>query len=81
MKSFFIGNIEIKTPVIQGGMGVGISLLSLIHILFEEILVFIFVVNYVRQNLPHAGFGNGLFAKFRKYIRNVIGKYFIGGDD
>ena len=23
MKSFFIGNIEIKTPVIQGGMGVG----------------------------------------------------------
>ncbi len=26
MKSFFIGNIEIKTPVIQGGMGVGISL-------------------------------------------------------
>lgn len=22
MKSFFIGNIEIKTPVIQGGMGV-----------------------------------------------------------
>ena len=21
MKSFFIGNIEIKTPVIQGGMG------------------------------------------------------------
>ena len=29
MKSFFIGNIEIKTPVIQGGMGVGISLSGL----------------------------------------------------
>ena len=25
MKSFFIGNIEIKTPVIQGGMGAGIA--------------------------------------------------------
>ena len=29
MKSFFIGNIEIKVPVIQGGMGVGISLSGL----------------------------------------------------
>ena len=29
MKSFFIGNIEIKVPVIQGGMGVGVSMHSL----------------------------------------------------
>ena len=29
MKSFNIGNIEIKTPIIQGGMGVGISLSGL----------------------------------------------------
>ncbi|MDR3250649.1 MAG: nitronate monooxygenase family protein [Tannerella sp.] len=29
MKSFFIGNIEIKLPIIQGGMGVGISLSGL----------------------------------------------------
>jgi NAD(P)H-dependent flavin oxidoreductase YrpB (nitropropane dioxygenase family) len=29
MKSFFIGNIEVKTPIIQGGMGVGISLSGL----------------------------------------------------
>ena len=29
MKPFFIGNIEIKTPIIQGGMGVGISLSGL----------------------------------------------------
>lgn len=26
MKSFFIGKIEIKLPIIQGGMGVGVSL-------------------------------------------------------
>ncbi|MDR0415406.1 MAG: nitronate monooxygenase family protein [Prevotellaceae bacterium] len=29
MKPFFIGNIEIKRPIIQGGMGVGISLSGL----------------------------------------------------
>jgi NAD(P)H-dependent flavin oxidoreductase YrpB (nitropropane dioxygenase family) len=29
MKSFFIGNMEIKLPIIQGGMGVGISLSGL----------------------------------------------------
>jgi NAD(P)H-dependent flavin oxidoreductase YrpB (nitropropane dioxygenase family) len=29
MKSFFIGNLEIKLPIIQGGMGVGISLSGL----------------------------------------------------
>lgn len=26
MKSFFIGNIEIQLPIIQGGMGVGVLL-------------------------------------------------------
>jgi NAD(P)H-dependent flavin oxidoreductase YrpB (nitropropane dioxygenase family) len=29
MRSFFIGNIEVKIPIIQGGMGVGISLSGL----------------------------------------------------
>jgi NAD(P)H-dependent flavin oxidoreductase YrpB (nitropropane dioxygenase family) len=29
MKSFFIGNLEVKIPIIQGGMGVGISLSGL----------------------------------------------------
>jgi NAD(P)H-dependent flavin oxidoreductase YrpB (nitropropane dioxygenase family) len=29
MKSFFIGNMEVKIPIIQGGMGVGISLSGL----------------------------------------------------
>ncbi len=29
MKSFFIGNKEIRLPVIQGGMGVGVSLSGL----------------------------------------------------
>lgn len=36
MKSFFIGNIEIKTPVIQGGMGVGISLSGLASAVANE---------------------------------------------
>ena len=36
MKSFFIGNIEIKVPVIQGGMGVGISLSGLASAVANE---------------------------------------------
>lgn len=36
MKSFFIGNIEIKLPIIQGGMGVGISLSGLASAVAEE---------------------------------------------
>ena len=36
MKSSFIGNIEIKTPVIQGGMGVGISLSGLASAVANE---------------------------------------------
>lgn len=36
MKSFFIGNIEIKVPIIQGGMGVGISLSGLASAVANE---------------------------------------------
>lgn len=36
MESFFIGNIEVKTPVIQGGMGVGISLSGLASAVANE---------------------------------------------
>lgn len=36
MKSFFIGNIEIKTPIIQGGMGVGVSLSGLASAVANE---------------------------------------------
>lgn len=36
MKSFFIGNIEIKLPIIQGGMGVGISLSGLASAVANE---------------------------------------------
>lgn len=36
MKSFFIGNLEIKMPVIQGGMGVGISLSGLASAVANE---------------------------------------------
>lgn len=36
MKSFFIGNIEIKTPIVQGGMGVGISLSGLASAVANE---------------------------------------------
>lgn len=36
MKSFFIGNTEVKTPVIQGGMGIGISLSGLASAVANE---------------------------------------------
>jgi NAD(P)H-dependent flavin oxidoreductase YrpB (nitropropane dioxygenase family) len=36
MKSFFIGNREIKLPIIQGGMGVGISLSGLASAVANE---------------------------------------------
>ena len=36
MKSFFIGNLEIKLPIIQGGMGVGISLSGLASAVANE---------------------------------------------
>lgn len=36
MNSFFIGNLEIKLPVIQGGMGVGVSLSGLASAVANE---------------------------------------------
>ena len=36
MKSFFIGDIEIKLPIVQGGMGVGISLSGLASAVANE---------------------------------------------
>lgn len=36
MKSFFIGNLEVKLPVIQGGMGVGVSLSKLASAVANE---------------------------------------------
>ena len=36
MKSFFIGNTEVKTPIIQGGMGIGISLSGLASAVANE---------------------------------------------
>lgn len=36
MKSFFIGNIEISLPIIQGGMGVGVSLSGLASAVANE---------------------------------------------
>jgi NAD(P)H-dependent flavin oxidoreductase YrpB (nitropropane dioxygenase family) len=36
MKSFFLGNLEIKLPVIQGGMGVGVSLSGLASAVANE---------------------------------------------
>lgn len=36
MKSFFIGNLEVKLPVIQGGMGVGVSLSRLASAVANE---------------------------------------------
>lgn len=36
MKSFFIGNLEVKLPIIQGGMGVGVSLSGLASAVANE---------------------------------------------
>ncbi|GHT64942.1 2-nitropropane dioxygenase [Bacteroidia bacterium] len=36
MKPFFIGNIEIKLPIIQGGMGIGVSLSGLASAVANE---------------------------------------------
>ena len=36
MKSFFIGNMEVKLPVIQGGMGIGVSLSGLASAVANE---------------------------------------------
>ncbi|MDR1259339.1 MAG: nitronate monooxygenase family protein [Tannerellaceae bacterium] len=36
MKSFFIGNLEVKLPVIQGGMGIGVSLSGLASAVANE---------------------------------------------
>ena len=36
MKSFYIGNLEIKLPIIQGGMGVGVSLSGLASAVANE---------------------------------------------
>lgn len=36
MKSFFIGNLEVKLPVVQGGMGVGVSLSNLASAVANE---------------------------------------------
>ena len=36
MKSFYIGNLEVKLPVIQGGMGVGVSLSGLASAVANE---------------------------------------------
>ena len=36
MNSFFIGNLEIKVPIIQGGMGVGVSLSGLASAVANE---------------------------------------------
>lgn len=36
MKSFFIGNLEVKRPIIQGGMGVGVSLSGLASAVANE---------------------------------------------
>ncbi|MFA6877099.1 MAG: nitronate monooxygenase, partial [Parabacteroides sp.] len=36
MKSFFIGDLEVKLPIIQGGMGVGVSLSGLASAVANE---------------------------------------------
>lgn len=56
MKSFFIGNLEVKLPVIQGGMGVGISLSGLASAVANE--GGIGVISCAGLGLIHKGHGD-----------------------
>lgn len=62
MKSFKIGNIEIKLPIIQGGMGVGVSLSGLASAVANE--GGIGVISCAGLGLIHNGYGD--------FIRNSI---------
>ncbi len=62
MKSFFIGNLEVKLPVIQGGMGVGVSLSGLASAVANE--GGIGVISCAGLGLIHKGHGN--------FIKNSI---------
>lgn len=56
MKSFFIGNLEVKLPVIQGGMGVGVSLSGLASAVANE--GGIGVISCAGLGLIHKGHGD-----------------------
>ncbi|HML66701.1 MAG TPA: nitronate monooxygenase, partial [Dysgonomonas sp.] len=56
MKSFFIGNMEVKLPVIQGGMGVGVSLSGLASAVANE--GGIGVISCAGLGLIHKGHGS-----------------------
>ncbi len=62
MKSFFIGNMEVKLPVVQGGMGVGVSLSGLASAMANE--GGIGVISCAGLGLIHKGHGN--------FIKNSI---------
>ena len=55
MKSFFIGNIEVKLPIIQGGMGVGISLSGLASAVANEGGVGVISCAGLGLLYPHSG--------------------------
>jgi nitronate monooxygenase len=56
MKSFFIGNLEVKLPIVQGGMGVGVSLSGLASAVANE--GGIGVISCAGLGLIHKGHGN-----------------------
>ncbi|MDR1406312.1 MAG: nitronate monooxygenase family protein [Prevotellaceae bacterium] len=58
MKSFFIGDREIRLPIIQGGMGVGVSLSGLASAVANE--GGIGVISCAGLGLIHSGHGNFL---------------------
>ena len=58
MKSFFIGNLEVKLPIVQGGMGVGVSLSGLASAVANEGGVG--VISCAGLGLIHKGHGDFL---------------------
>jgi NAD(P)H-dependent flavin oxidoreductase YrpB (nitropropane dioxygenase family) len=82
MKSFFIGDIEIKLPIIQGGMGVGVSLSGLASAVANEGGVGVIScagLGLIHKKTPGDFLGNSIYGlevelkKAREKTKGIIG--------
>lgn len=82
MKSFFIGNIEVKLPIVQGGMGIGVSLSGLASAVANEGGIGVISVaglGLIHQKIPGDFLGNSIWGlkeelrKAREKTKGLIG--------
>jgi NAD(P)H-dependent flavin oxidoreductase YrpB (nitropropane dioxygenase family) len=82
MKSFFIGNIEVKLPIVQGGMGIGVSLSGLASAVANEGGIGVISVaglGLIHQKTPGDFLGNSIWGlkeelrKAREKTRGIVG--------